>query len=133
MTAGPAVTAITTLEIAHVMGIRSGDSGLALSNTRAWMTRTYQRDLRSSESIRTAYRQHSGPEGFIAHLAGILRTQGWIFEPVDVWDSPRGRVLIDGHHRVFASQDAGLPSVPAMIRGGYTWEGATFDELLGRC
>lgn len=132
MTSGPVVGAVTTLEIAHLMGTRSGDSGLAMSQTRAWMTRAYRRDLRSGESIRTAYREHGGPEGFITHLAGILRNQGWIYEPVDVWDSPRGRVLIDGHHRVFASQDVGLSSVPAVIRGGYTWEGATFDQLLGR-
>lgn len=121
------------VEVAQILHMCSGDSGLAMNQTRVWMTRAYQRDLRSGESIRTAYREHGGPEGFITHLAGILRDRGWIYEPVDVWDSPRGRVLIDGHHRVFASQDVGLSLVPSVIRGGYTWEGATFDELFGRC
>ncbi|WP_131832476.1 ParB N-terminal domain-containing protein [Mycobacteroides abscessus] len=116
----------------QVMTMLSGDSGSRVSTVRPWMSRTYRRDLRSGESIRTAWREHGGPEGYINYLVAQAAHTQWRFPPITIWESPDGSVLMDGHHRVLVAQEIGVRSVPAFVDVGQTWFGQTVDEVLGR-
>lgn len=113
-----------------VMAMMSADSRQSMNHTRAWMSGAYQRDLRSTESIRRAWYEWGGPENYIAHLRTVLAQRGWTMPPVDIWLAPEGAVLIDGHHRVFAAADLGVDVIPARIEDGPRWSGMTYGELL---
>jgi len=118
-----------TLE--DVLGLISGDTGRAVKDSRAILTRQYRRDLRSNESLRRSWHDHDGPEGYISHLKDCMgNPPRWVFEPLQMWDSPEAQVLVDGHHRAFAAFDAAHDQVPVRVVQGRTWQEMTFEELL---
>lgn len=119
------------LPLEEVLDLISGDTGRVVKDSREVLTRQYLRDLRGSESLRRSWHDHDGPEGYIGHLKDRMGNPArWVFEPVEVWDSPGGKVLVDGHHRVFAAFDSACGMVPVRIVHGQTWQEMTFQELL---